>query len=140
MFSDLLLNEINLVTKILKNHSTVSSLSYHTIGCTTKTGSSLFSLATPSYFTIDSVWLSRRDSAMLRRRPVLRREWSYARTTSPTLRPTALYGVTKMVFLQNTFQQKREKSLDFSLFSSMRTAIISVSRCREFRSAALPPW
>lgn len=61
-----------------------------------------FTLAIPSDFTIYSVWLSRRDSAMLRRKRHLRREWPYARISSPTLRPTALYGVTKMVFLRNT--------------------------------------
>lgn len=61
-----------------------------------------FTLINLTIFTIDSVWLSRRDSAMLRRKRHLRRGWAYARISSPTLRPTALYGVTKMVFLRNT--------------------------------------
>lgn len=35
-------------------------------------------------FTIDSVWLSRREGTLLRRRPVTRREWAYAHISFPT--------------------------------------------------------
>ncbi len=66
-------------------------------------------------FIIDSVWLSRREGTLLRRRPVSRREWPYARISSPTLRPSALYGVIKIVFLRNTFLWCKTHSLDNDL-------------------------